>query len=395
MKKIFFISISFFAFLSFFFFNQLNIPPDTENFYLPVAKNIASGNGYTLNGQFSFRYPPFFPVFLAAIFSCVKPLSLAYFTYRLLIIVLQAFSCVFLYKIGKKVSNDKFGLQASFLYMIYPFALILTVTNYAWNHATLFTFLFLGFVYFYIKSLSENKLFFIMFAGLFLALSALTWPASFYFFVPAIIYLFIHWKSVKKVPRFFIFAGVFIVSFLPSILIWQGFIYNNTKDLRLISNAKDIAVIEGLRRHEGSKFDRFPIVQKARSLEEKGYLKKSEDVMNLYIDEFINNPLATLKFVVYKASRAFYATDSEKHENLILLLQLPYFILGSIGLVLSFRRAIYYRGFLLMIIGYFWLVAFSVLSILRYMVPVMALWMIFVAIGAEAVFSKVLRQFKP
>ena len=79
--------------------------------------------------------------------------------------------------------------------------------------------------------------------------------------------------------------------------------------------------------------------------------------------------------------RSWYGTDSHRLELPTLLIQLVYLIFISFGAGIAWRR----KGrskqaaqMILLITLYFWMMTILVLSILRYMLPVMALLMLFV-----------------
>jgi hypothetical protein len=109
---------------------------------------------------------------------------------------------------------------------------------------------------------------------------------------------------------------------------------------------------------------------------------KSEKVTKLgqltgwMIHRFVEQPATVLELSVMKIARCWYATDSHRYERILMLLQLPFAALIAVGTVRAWRQRGASRDFALLVIclaGYFWLMSSLVLSILRYMVPAVAL----------------------
>jgi hypothetical protein len=87
-------------------------------------------------------------------------------------------------------------------------------------------------------------------------------------------------------------------------------------------------------------------------------------------------PLGTAELVGAKAARSWYATDSARHERVLLPLQLAYLALAALGGAVAWRMGGASRALALgvaAVVVYFWAMTVLVLSIVRYMVPAMAL----------------------
>ncbi|MCG8460411.1 MAG: hypothetical protein MI919_29365, partial [Holophagales bacterium] len=93
-------------------------------------------------------------------------------------------------------------------------------------------------------------------------------------------------------------------------------------------------------------------------------------------------PGPVLRLLAAKAARSWYATDSLRFERWILLLQIPYLLLAAAGTWLWVRQRAADRErvadlvTVAVFVVYFWGMTFLVLSILRYMLPAMALLML-------------------
>ena len=115
------------------------------------------------------------------------------------------------------------------------------------------------------------------------------------------------------------------------------------------------------------------------------------DVVGFMLTELRNNPAAVLKMAALKIVRSWYATDSMLHETPIALLQIIYLALIVSGAWLAWRRYLAARlqiALILLLALDFWAMTFLVLSILRYMVPVMGLLLIFGALALDLALSR-------
>ena len=115
----------------------------------------------------------------------------------------------------------------------------------------------------------------------------------------------------------------------------------------------------------------------------KGELNTTRDIFRFYTQEWLKRPKQTLSYTLFKLFRPWYATDSETYERRIALIQMPYVILSLYGLYVCLKRKIRGTGFLLLIVSYFWMVAFCVLPLLRYMIPAMAIVTVLAAAGID------------
>ena len=93
-------------------------------------------------------------------------------------------------------------------------------------------------------------------------------------------------------------------------------------------------------------------------------------------EEGRKRPLAMIKLLLRKVARSWYATDSQRFENIIMALQAPFllvFVLG--GLVAGQRgpepRMLAQGAWIL--VFYFWCMCAITLPLLRYMVPAVGL----------------------
>jgi hypothetical protein len=127
----------------------------------------------------------------------------------------------------------------------------------------------------------------------------------------------------------------------------------------------------------------FPVSEDVMALMER-LLARRDDMNTLSAivkvvgEESADDRGALVKLLAMKVVRSWYATDTGRFETIALLIQIAYLIPISIGSVAAFRHMPHLRGYIVgvwLIVLYFWFMTFLVLSILRYMTPVMGLLM--------------------
>ncbi len=353
--------------------DKLSIPNDTQSFYSPAAVSLSRGEGYLVQGKFSNRYPPGYPVFIALIYGLTQNDSLLNPVYPYAVVLLQSLSCGFLYLVSAFIFGSAVGILSSLLLATYPFFMVLSMTRYVWTSMPFFIFTFLAALYSFLLSLDSKKPIFAGVSGFLSGLSALIWPAAIYSWI-AYILVFIakplSGKSIKII--------VFLVSFFIPVSFWSLHVYKHTQRTEITSGTM-LSVRDGLIRNDGYKLNSFEVSQDAKIVYDAGGLRSLKHVGKFYWDELRHKPLSTVKFLAFKCFRPWYATDSEKNELIIIMIQIPYLLLGVMGwLRMKARNPAVFYLFGVMIL-YFWLMASAVLSILRYMLIPMSLIMISVA----------------
>ena len=244
---------------------KLAIPSDTENFYSPAALSLAAGHGYTINEEFVYRYPPLYPIFLAAIYSITGIAGFQNPFYPFIIAMIQAFSCGFLYLIARHMNfSQRTAVLSAASFTLYPFFLLLGTTRYAWSAMPLFIFMFYTAVLLFLKSLKNFNLPLIFLSGILMGLAALTWPGGIYAWVVCSLcgawYAIKERKILKGTLLFLCLALGFWIAVFP----WNHMIYKKTNQRVMLSSGQMLSVRDGLLRQDGEKFDSFELVQRAR-----------------------------------------------------------------------------------------------------------------------------------
>ncbi len=351
----------------------MEAPPDTEVFYSPAAQSLLDGAGYRVDGKFSDRYPPLYPVFLAGVYAATGAHGTGNTVYPVIIAFLQALNCGWIFLIARRMLCPE-KIAAAF-FATCPFFAALSMTGYAWTAMPLFLFLFFAAVFFLLKAADgRRKQFFSAASGSALGLSCLAWPAPVYIWVVFTAYLALK-KAGKRA------GAVFILAFFLPILMWSSIVWKNTGHFR-VSGGQWPSVRDGLTHAESPKFGAFEFVRKAREEMLSGRVNSPGQAASFIKERLAADFSGTLSFMAFKFFRPWYATDSEKHEGLILAVQLPYLLLAAAGLSGLWKKRKDEVFLFLGIVCYFWLAAFAVLPILRYMMPAMGVLMIFSAAGA-------------
>jgi len=99
-------------------------------------------------------------------------------------------------------------------------------------------------------------------------------------------------------------------------------------------------------------------------------------IAKVLMEEAQIRPIAVAKLAVLKLVRSWYATDSNRFETEIMLIQIPYILLILLGTWRAWKHGGSARELTIcvwMIVLYFWGMTFLVVPLLRYMAPVVGL----------------------
>jgi len=381
--------VLFFSVINFVLFaifkSTLHFSTDMELFYSPLAISLLEGKGYVIESQFYTHHPPLFPFFLAGIYWLSKHWTMGNPVYAFLVLILQAFSCGFLYLFSAGFCGRRAGLLSAYLFGLYPFFVVLTATKYSSTPTPLFTFVFFASLVLYGRLIKEGGFYLAGLNGFVLGLAALVWAAAVHLWVVFVVNILLNGIHRKMIVRNFLILS-FLAGFLIPTLSWSYYIYRNTGQKIFVSSALTSSMVDGLVRHDYMR--NYPLVKAAKAKREAGQLNQPKHIILLYWNALLADPISTMKFSCYKSLRAWFGTDSEKYDSAVLLIQIPYLILALWGTYVSFGKNQQGAGLLLAVVLYFWGVTFSALSILRYMIPAMGILMVFAATGILDLFHR-------
>lgn len=131
-----------------------------------------------------------------------------------------------------------------------------------------------------------------------------------------------------------------------------------------------------------------------RALQEEIYDKSYKEldspatVGRFMIQRVVETPIPVVQLVCIKAARAWYGTDSGVIDRWLFLFQIPVVSVLILAVFQALRRpGVTHAAALLILITvvYFWVMAILVLSIVRYMVPALAMLMALLPAVTQAI----------
>ena len=369
--------------------------------YEPTANSILQGKGIKLYGKLPFNIAPGYPIILAGIFA------LAQFTgvdklelITVFNVILTAISVVLLFLIAEKIFNKKIALISSLLWMSYPFNLWFIKNPH--TEIPFMSLLFSG-IFFSILVLKKNDLKLAFLSGLFLGLSAFIRVIS--LFLPLLLGLILFFLLKDNIKRKFLIGITLLAGSLVVILPWAAYSISEVGIFTPFSavrsgSAESGGIVYGITvlvapvEQEGG---RAVLPNDVSALIER---LKTEDVSSFskffqfFIKEGASRPITLFKLIWLKLARCWYATSQQWWEKQILLVQFLYLATGLLGLFYAIKNAkdkIREAIFLLSVVFYFWLLSFLNVSILRYLVPAMALVIIFSAVSVNILIERLFK----
>ena len=358
---------------------RINDSADFVRYYHPVAQNFLDGKGLVLDsGDFGTLYPAGFPIFLAGSYFLADLLHIGRMNCVIAVnILLAAVGCVFVFLTARRVFTSAIAVFSALLWGTYIFNLWLIKQP---NSEVPFIPLLLGAVYVLILCMERRQARWAAACGCLLALAALVRPIA--ILLPVV---FAAWLLLRATlqKRFRLFASALLLaSFLVTVLPWEVEVYSQTGLIVPLSTNGPSSILDGLTfaRRSGTRGIPAPVLSLMREIWHQGKeIKSTAEIVRLMKDEARQHPSAIARLYVLKVARSWYGTDSGSHERIILLVQLLYLGCSVAGCVMLYRRFSDRRHWLalfLTVVLYFWGMAVVALSILRYLVPAMALLLI-------------------
>ena len=369
---------------------RVNESADYRSFYEPVARNGLAGKGWiTPEDEPAVRYPPGHPLLLAAVFWASEmtgmPESAAL---HLFIALAVALYCGLLYAIAERVVGAKTALIATALWITYPVQLWLAKQP---NSELPFLVVLFAGIYQLMVALDRQRP--VWWQGLAIGAciggASLIRPITIGISVVLIAGLWL-WPNRWTHRMRAIFCLLMVAGNLVVIAPWELWAHARTGEWIPLSSGGVFGLVDGLvigvRPSSADKV--LPVSEDVRDvmqsvLDNENEFESPGDVVRFMAATFASKPVPVVKIFLLKVARAWYATDSQRYEKPLALLQAPYLLLALAGLVLAWRSRGRRRAasqFTLLLVLYFWFMAMLALTMLRYMTPVMALLMIFAAL---------------
>jgi 4-amino-4-deoxy-L-arabinose transferase-like glycosyltransferase len=371
---------------------------DYRAIYAPAARSVLNGTGLVgPDGRFLVHYPPGYPLVLAGVFGLARisglPDSAALRAFAAAAAVLSA---ILVYLIAELFCPWPAAAGAALLWITYPFNLWIFKQP---NAEAPFIPLFLGAVLAWTCSIERAKPWYAAAAGALAALATLVRPIGLMFGPVLVLAMLVSCSQIrmrrKAVLAAFLMAGNILV-----VAPWEILAHQRTGLWIPVATVGTNTMIDGLTfgvtltASGDSPSVRVspPVRQVMQTIEDER--PALERVSQLGVLLFAARharagPLAEL--MVLKAARAWYATNSQRLENRIVLVQAPYILLFVFGAVVSWRAGGGPRRIATLAAGlilYFWAMSMLAATLLRYLVPAISLLTIPAAFGVFRLVSR-------
>jgi 4-amino-4-deoxy-L-arabinose transferase-like glycosyltransferase len=371
-------------------FFQTHDPPDYARFYRPVAYNILDGHGIvTDDGEVAVRYPPGYPLMLAAVYGLGDMLNIAEDTIVMAFIWLcSALVPVMIFYLGRALFNPVAGLLAALLWMTYPFALWLIGQPFT---EPPFLVVFLGALWLLWHTLlrhPDRYLNYVIF-GLLIGVAMLIRPAAIGLGVIAVIIVWMM-RQPPGVTGRLIASGLILIGNLIAVMPWQLYASARTDENVLLSSGGLPSTVFGVmfavhpsRPYHpsiiGLSDEVLALQQRIYVHDEAGEIETLGAFVRIMAGELRSDPGAMIQLMAIKTARAWYATSSTQQDNLIFMIQVPYLLMAVAAAIVVWRRQQTTVAALLLLVLYLWIITIAALPLLRYMMPAMALLFILIA----------------
>ncbi len=363
---------------------------DFTSFYQPVAENLLAGRGLTNADRTpALHNPPGYVFLIAGVygvadaFGASRDGALTAFA-----VIVMALCAVVVFEIGNRLFGRRAGVIAALLWMSYPVNLIIAVYQFSEVPFTLLLGV-LVIVSLHIMTEDRPTLWWAFVLGAVGAIAGLVRPAAIAVVVPLALALWLLRRD--RSPRWRALAVVALLAGnVALVLPWEGWVYVRYHQVVALSTAGEGSTLDGLTvgyrpQDETGKAAMPGDVRDlmGRAAFQRSVLHTGGDIASFLGDEAAHHPLAVAELVVLKAGRSLYGTNRLELEGVIAAIQAAYLVVMFIGARRAWRQEGDPRRVLVVVLllaSYFWIVTMTVLSIVRYMSPVLGLLFPFAAL---------------
>lgn len=373
-----------------------NESTDFTLFYRPVAEHLADGDGLeVVAGVPALRYPPGYPVLLAAAFTVGDALGVAREDVLTpLTLVLTAVAGVLLHLVARRVFGRRTAWVTSVLWIAYP--LTLWTAKQPNSEVPFMVVLYAAVLVFLpvvVGGAATSRR--LAAAGALLGAGAVIRPAGLVL-LPAL--ALVAWlRLAGPRTRRALLCVALVAGFLVPVTLASAWMSSIGEAPVLLSDSPDLNVIDGLSLAVGSREEAedLPMPGSMRELVLDAWSREDElgreGTLGPYLRQVAReHPAAMAELVVYKAARSWYGTESFRYEGAILALQLVFLGFVVAGGVTAFRRGSGSRWYVVLAAALTlvsWFSAIAALSIVRYLVPALGLLVPLAAVAVLAVAS--------
>lgn len=376
------------------------LPPDYLNHYSPLAHSLLNGEGYRNDsGQPALVYPPGYPLILAGLFYVSGATGMGHAATLGMFNVLCGMGiAVVFFCIGKSLFGRRVALIGTLILITYP--LYVWLVRFPCTELP-FMLLFFTAVFFVLRGIiRKSPLEAPSFAaGVLIGAGSLIRPFALLISLPMLPVLWLS-SDRRSVVKRLMPCGLLLLGNFVAVLPWEAWVYKESGLLIPLATSLRTSMLDGLSRLD-TRPDLPGQVLPIRAdvhtfLQDIG--RRSEElgspmaIGGLLLRELISKPATVLKLLILKAARALYGTDSQRLEQPVALLQIPYCLLALFGARLAWRSGIHGRrflGLLVPVVLYSWGLTIAVVSTVRYMVPMLGLSAILVGLSLSALVDRV------
>jgi dolichyl-phosphate-mannose-protein mannosyltransferase len=300
----------------------------------------------------------------------------------------EGLTAVLVYLLAHSIWGVWSALLSSCLWMTYPFALWLTKQS---NSERLFLPIFYaGIALFWHALLHKRRAWFLYcLAGCLMGFAMLVRPIAIGMGVVLGALLWFAGCGMTARCRLFL-VTMLLLGTLVAILPWEAWVCTTTGRVVMLSTGGPRAMRDGLT---------FAVVRPAKDYRQIVHVPQdvaalTQDIFgrldeapslgqiaSVLMEKLHTHPLPVVKLFALKALRSWYGTDTGRLEMPIMLIQTVYLVLILSGSITVWKRGGIVKRLTIgiwLIVVYFWVMTVAVLSILRYMVPVMGLLFVLV-----------------
>ena len=338
---------------------------DSAKIYLRAAHLLMDGKGFS-DPSFPVYNPPVYPLFIAICFFLFGDDQVSV---KIVQTVVDSLTMILIYFIMKEIFNIETALLSAAILSLYPFSAYLTISIAS---EPLFTFFLSGFVLSIVYAVRSTKVSRYCVTGILLGLATLTRGTT--QFVPLMYPAILILLGRRSRDTIFCYAA-FCLTFVLVILPWTLRNYVVLDDFIPVAAGGGIVVLMG----SSEKFliidgkpemylRHIPPVGGKPSQNDKFFARAGLERHMVHLQ---TDPFDFMRFMVIKIGRLWYATESGKNHNLILLSQLPMYALAVIGVICAWMKGKTAAWILLCLVAYFIVLHWLSLPLFRYMIPIM------------------------
>jgi 4-amino-4-deoxy-L-arabinose transferase-like glycosyltransferase len=360
---------------------SVNESSDFTEFYEPVARNLMAGRGLVRNdGRAALRYPPGYPVIVAGTFVAARALDVAEpEAIGALSAISVAIAALCVFELARRVWPGPRALLAPALVATYP--LLLWLCRQPSSELPFLALVSLAVLAFWASTEGETRYGLACLAGALAGFAMLVRPIA--IGAGALLAAFAwSWNRGSR-RRGVSIAAVILLGNVLVVLPWEMWAFEKSGRVIPLSTGGVAGVRDGLvfagTRKDWREAKSVPadVAELTGEIEGRySELKRLRDIASLLAQQAATRPSAVAKLLAWKAVRVWYATDARRHEAEIALLQAPYLILLVWSAVRARAQGTKATRLVSLLVGFcslFWLMAFLTLSIVRYLVPAIAL----------------------